>query len=398
MDGDRLAGLGDHAALFAPARLLRIGRIWALAALFAFSFHLWDETRIGMVDPAGHPFGDDTLNFWSGARLALAGHAATAYDMPAFHAFEQAAIGGAIQFYHYSYPPVMMLLTAPLALPPFLVFWMIWLGGGWLLFAACVRYWLPGQWLLYAAAAPAVMVDVISGQTGCWMATIFGFGLILLPTRPLAAGLIFSLAIFKPQLIWLAPIAFLAGEVWGALAGFIAGAAVLLAGSVWAFGFNVWADYARQAEVLRITILENGGGVWHRFISIFVLARHLGASVSVAYGVQAMVSLAMAGLVMWVWRTTRAPGEIGAPARRNAVLVLASILASPYVSDYDLVVAAFVPLWLLSERSNTGAWVAMALVLLAPLAAAPRAHGPGIAAAGLLLLPALYDTIRPSSV
>lgn len=398
MNEDTLALSRHRAALFAPDRLRRIGRMWALTAMFAVGFHLWGETRVGLVDTVGHPFGDDTLNFWAGARVALGGHPETAYDILAFHAFEQAAIGGAIQPYHYSYPPVTMLLTAPLALLTFLPFWAVWLGGGWLLFAACIRYWLPGQWLLYAAAAPAVMVDFISGQVGCWVAAIFGFALILLPTQPLAAGLVFSLAIFKPQLVWLVPLAFFAGGFWRALAGFVAGVALLLAGSVWAFGFGLWADYARQVEVLRLAILENGAGVWHRFISVFVLVRHLGASVGVAYGVQGAVSLAMAGLVMWVWRTTRASSTIGAPARRNAVLVLASIFASPYVSDYDLVVAAFVPLWLLSGRDNTGAWVAAALVVLAPMVAAPLALGTGVAAAGLLLLPALYYAVRTSSI
>lgn len=396
MDGDALAGPRGRAPLFVPDRLRRIGRIWALAAMVAVGFHLWGETRLGLVDPAGHPFGDDTLNFWAGARVALGGHAAIAYDMPAFHAYEQAAIGGAIQPYHYSYPPVMMLLTAPLALLPFLPFWAGWLGGGWLLFAACVRYWLPGGWALYAVAAPAVMIDVISGQAGCWMAAIFGFGLILLPAQPVAAGLVLSLALFKPQLIWLLPIALVGGGHWRALAGFVAGAALLLAGSVRAFGFGLWTSYAQQAVVLRGAILENGAGVWHRFVSVFVLMRHLGAGVAVAYGVQGIVSLAMAALVMWVWRTTRAPGEAWAPARRNAVLVLASIFASPYVSDYDLVVATFVPLWLLPGRDDTGLWAASSLVILAPLVAAPLALGTGVAGAGLLLLPALYYAFRLS--
>jgi hypothetical protein len=76
------------------------------------------------------------------------------------------------------------------------------------------------------------------------------------------------------------------------------------------------------------------------------------------------------------------------------VLVLASIFASPYVSDYDLVAVAFVPLWLLAGRDDTGAWVAAALVVLAPLAAAPLALGTGVPAAGLLLAPALYYAVR----
>lgn len=57
-----------------------------------------------------------TLNFRAGVQVALGDHPVTASDIRAFHAVEQTAIDGTIQPCHYSYPPVTMLLTAPLAL------------------------------------------------------------------------------------------------------------------------------------------------------------------------------------------------------------------------------------------------------------------------------------------
>src|ERR1019366_1904754 len=67
----------------------------------------------------GRPFGDDFINYWSGAFLALHGRAAEVYSFNGFHAFERGVAGAPIDFYHYSYPPVLLALTAPLAIIPY---------------------------------------------------------------------------------------------------------------------------------------------------------------------------------------------------------------------------------------------------------------------------------------
>ncbi|MDQ2805097.1 MAG: hypothetical protein M3Y41_21370, partial [Pseudomonadota bacterium] len=70
------------------------------------------------------------------------------------------------------------------------------------------------------------------------------------------------------------------------------------------------------------------------------------------------------------------------------------LLAAPYVSDYDLVMAGLVPPWLAEARrprTDDSSIVRLSSVMLvvAPLAAAPLAKLTGVAAAGALLLPAL---------
>jgi Glycosyltransferase family 87 len=379
------------ALLFEPSRLRRIGRIWLVAAFLAVAIHLLHETSVGLTDGNGHPFGDDALNFWSAARLAFQGHAAMAYDLAAFHGFQLAEVGADLQLYHDSYPPVLMLLTWPVGALPYPVFWAFWLFGGWLFFALCIRRLLPRDWGLYAAATPAIMVDFIGGQVACWIAAIFGWALHCLPRRPALAGAIFSLAIIKPQLVWLVPFALVSGRQWRALGGFIGGCVILLGATTLAFGPDIWLAYERQAKLLQQVILENGVGVWHRMISVFVLARHLGASTTVAYAMQAVVSLGAAMLVVAVWRSPRPQ------MAKNAILVLGAIFASPYVSDYDLVMTSFVPLWLLGEtvrNDQTRPRIAMVLLAFAPIAAAPIAVASGLAAGGALLLSALRYSAR----
>ena len=59
-----------------------------------------------------------------------------------------------------------------------------------------------------------------------------------------------------------------------------------------------------------------------------------GAPVIAAYAIQAILSLALAAAVMWMWRSTIS-------ARLKAAgLIIAALLSTPYSLDYDLMVLA----------------------------------------------------------
>src|SRR5258706_16321345 len=79
---------------------------------------------------------------------------------------------------------------------------------------------MPGRGaLLLALAAPAVFVNAVRGQNGTWTAALCGGGLSLLERRPLLAGGLLGLLIYKPQLGLLIPVALLAGRHWRASKG-----------------------------------------------------------------------------------------------------------------------------------------------------------------------------------
>jgi hypothetical protein len=144
---------------------------------------------------------------------------------------------------------------------------------------------------------------------------------------------------------------------------------------------------------LRRLAIENGAGVWHRTISLFVLARHLGASVPEAYAMQIAAALAAAAVVALAWS-----GNAAAPIR-YALLVLGSFLATPYLQDYDLVVGAFVVVWLVTSCEvvrdlRQPARIASALILIAPLAASVLVNTTGIALGALLLIPGFAVAAR----
>ena len=81
-------------------------------------------------------------------------------------------------------------------------------------------------------------------------------------------------------------------------------------------------------------VLEQGGTGWQKIQSIFAGVRAWGASVPLAYAVQATLLASLAASLAWLWRSDAA-FELKA-----AALAVGSLLATPYVLDYDLVVLA----------------------------------------------------------
>jgi hypothetical protein len=375
-----------------------VARSFVAAALFVYFFDLLHQTQDQLVNGAGRPFGDDWVNYWSGAFLALHGRAAQVYDLHAFHAFQEAIVGSPLDGYHYSYPPAMLLLTAPFALLPYVPGLFVWLSASWYAFYRVLARAMPGgRVLLLAVAAPAVLINAIGGQNGCWTAALLGGGLSLLERRPYLAGGLFGMMIYKPQLALLVPVALIAGRQWRAVAAAGVTAGALLAASVLWFGLEVWTEYLRNLNALRQVILEDGTGVWHRFVSVFVAARQLGASVEAAYVVQGAFALAACAAVAAVWFK-------GAPVGvRNAVLLLATCFATPYLQDYDMVFGALVVAWLWQlpaevYPSERALQIASALFLILPLVEAALAHLTHLSYGPLFMLPLFVLAVRAAFV
>lgn len=358
-----------------------------------YTYDLLRQTREQLTNGVSRPFGDDFINYWSGAYLAWHGRVAEIYDPAAFHAFQQSVVGPSLDDYHYSYPPVLLLLTALLAFIPYVPALFAWLFAGWYAFYRALRLALPGRSvLLLAMAAPAVFINAVGGQNGTWTAALFGFGLSVLERRPWLAGGLLGLLIYKPQLGLLIPVALLAGRHFRAFVASGIVASLLLVTSVIAFGWDAWADYGRNLGILRQTILEDGSGVWHRFVSVFVSARRLGAPVEIAYAVQVVTGVIACIAVARVW-FGKAPSAI-----KNAVLVLGTCFATPYLQDYDLVFGALVAAWLWQsatpDSDNAALPVCIGLILLLPLFAASLAHMTGLALGPLFIAPLFVVAVQ----
>ena len=81
-------------------------------------------------------------------------------------------------------------------------------------------------------------------------------------------------------------------------------------------------------------VLEQGGTGWEKIQSIFSAVRMWGGNVQTAYAMQIALALMLAASLARLWQSDAA-FELKA-----AALATGSLLATPYVLDYDLVVLA----------------------------------------------------------
>jgi hypothetical protein len=99
-------------------------------------------------------------------------------------------------------------------------------------------------------------------------------------------------------------------------------------------GGDVWQAFADSTTFTQTVVLEQGGTGWEKIQSVFSAARMWGAGVHTAYAVQIALALMLAASLAWLWHSNAA-FELKASA-----LATASLLATPYVLDYDLMVMA----------------------------------------------------------
>ena len=108
---------------------------------------------------------------------------------------------------------------------------------------------------------------------------------------------------------------------------------VLLAGAAaLAFGADAWWAFAASTETSRKLLLEQGNVGFEKMQSVFAAIRLWGGGITPAYLAQGAASVAAIGCVAWMWRTSK-DRELKA-----AALMIATLLASPHVLDYDLTI------------------------------------------------------------
>jgi len=187
---------------------------------------------------------------------------------------------------------------------------------------------------LIASAFPAVFINIGHGQNGFLTAALLGGALCLIGRRPWLAGVLIGLLAYKPQFGVLIPIALFASQRWSSIAAAIATVAALVALSFVTLGGDVWHAFRDSMNFTQVIVLEQGGTGWEKIQSAFSAARNWGADVRTAYAIQIALGLSLAATIAWLWRSDAA-FELKASA-----LATASLLATPYVLDYDLVVLA----------------------------------------------------------
>ena len=205
-----------------------------------------------------------------------------------------------------------------------------------------------GLAMLLVASFPAVLITLGHGQNGFLTAALFTGGLIMLERRPVVAGVLFGLLVYKPQFGLMIPLALLASGRWRSIAAAATTAAALTLVTLLAFGPEIWSAFFASSQVARSALLESGEVGWHKVQSTLAWVRMWGGSITLSYAVQAGVTLTAGCVIWWLYRS-RAPACVKA-----AGLATASIVAAFHSHDYDLMLLAPVIVLLANDGAERG--------------------------------------------
>ena len=332
-------------------RLVGYSRI--LCALYVLAAAAWIALSPDLVDPNGKPIGTDFMNVWAAGRLALSGDPASIYDYARHYEVQLQALpypdGVQAPYFGWHYPPMFLFAAAPLALLPYGIALTAWMTATLPVYLAAIRTIVPYRhWLVVAMAFPAVFVNLGHGQNGFLTMGLLGGGLLLLEAKPILAGVLFGLLSYKPQFGILIPLVLAVGWQWRAFASAAATTAAIALASALAFGLDTWRAFFASLSLTRGYVLEQGATGWEKIQSTFSAVRMMGGSIDMAYAAQGAVLILVAAATLSVWRR---PVSIGL---KGAALATASLMATPYVLDYDLIVLALPIAWLAAEGRASG--------------------------------------------
>jgi len=368
-----------------------------LLAICTLALVGWIAASDGLIDRNSKPIGTDFSNVYAAGTLIWQGRPAEAYEPARQHAAEKAVFGGReVPFYGWLYPPFFFVVAFLVASLPYAWGLAIWLAASFAAYLAAMRAIVPRpETLLIAAAFPAVFINIGHGQNGFLTAALLGGALHWLDRRPWLSGVLIGLLAYKPQFGVLIPVALLAGGRWNTIGAAAATVAALVAVSFVTLGGGVWHAFADSMTFTQTVVLEPGGIGWEKIQSAFSAMRMWGAGVRSAYAIQIALALMLAASLAWLWQST-ALFDLKASA-----LATATLLATPYVLDYDLVVLAVAIVFFVRHGMNRGfhdyeiSLLAAAWVM--PLLSRAIAGVTGIPL-GLLVLLALYVFIVQRAV
>jgi hypothetical protein len=383
-----------------------IRRQWPLFAIaLLFGLYGWalvaatGSGHDGVIGPRFNALGGDWVIFLAAARAFFTGDLAHIYQQlwitDATNSQFADWLSAPLPFPLFPYPPVFLLLVLPFAKLP--VAWSLLLSQL-VQFAAlawALRRLAPDKSYLFFLIAvllcPSASNNVLAGSNAVLVTALIVGGFALIESKPFLAGALLGVVIFKPQFFPLLPLALMALQQGRALAGMIASAAVLVLASVALFGASLWQDWINVYLHPQMVAGVNGtdwGHSWDESVSTCVAL--LGAPHWLATAAQ-MLAGGIAIVAVWWSFQTRQPGRL-------AILLCAAVLASPHVSNYDLLmpgVAALLWLRTLPGDARPLALVLPLAVWMAALYNPPRVMPLGLVTP-LLLLGLIWAFFRGS--
>ena len=311
------------------------------AALFS---HWW------IYDPGGLGIPTDFVNVWAAGRLVLEGHPALAYDWDIQKQIEVSLLGQTfVGHFAWHYPPPFLAVAALLAQFPYAVAFIGWVSLSFIPYAAVMRAIVGRPFgLLLALAIPTVFNNILVGQNGFLTAALIGGTLYLMPVRPILAGICLGLLSYKPQYGLLFPLVLIAASQWTVFfsAAIVAVAMALV--SWLAFGTDSWQAFFHWMPMFSQAFLTEGKAPWWKLQSIFALVRYFGGTEQLAWVFQWIMSATVAVVLAVMWRSRISY------SLKAAALATGTLLVTPYLFVYDMMVLAIPVAFLIRIGLRTG--------------------------------------------
>ncbi|UWU94027.1 glycosyltransferase family 87 protein [Bradyrhizobium sp. CB1015] len=331
-----------------PAILVNISFVLAIVTLAffptAYLTHIW------IFDADGRGIPTDFVNVWAAGRLALDGHPAQAWDWDIQKQVELALLKqDFVGHFAWHYPPPFLFVASFLAQFPYAIAFIGWAAFSMVPYLAVMRAIIGrNAGLVIAIGFPAAFLNILVGQNGFLTASLIGGTLYLLPARPVLAGICLGLLCYKPQYGLLFPLVLLAAAQWTVVFTAAIVTVAIAAMSWFAFGSESWQAFFHWIPMFSQAFLTEGRAPWFKMQSIFALVRYVGGTEQLGWIFQWVLTAAVAVVLVVVWRS-RLPHALKA-----AMLATATLLTTPYLFMYDLVVLGIAVAFLIRAGLDEG--------------------------------------------
>ena len=359
-------------------RLFEFGIVLAVGV---WSAYVWLMSTPGLLDRNGLLKGTDFLHFYTLGTLANQNRGTDLYDIAAQTKLAHQLVPEAPSPLSVPmYPPQVSLVFAPLARLSYGAALAAWLGVNTLLyFVCCYLVWRVcphlhgdgGTVAVLAIAYPGFFHLLLWGQTSGLALLCFTLAYLALASRRVfLAGLAVGSLVFKPPLGVAAAFVFTIAADWKLVAGALTAATTQLAIGWAHYGTGVMRDYASRIAHLQevLPMFEPRPYQMHSLRAFWAL---LLPDSRTAFWLYVASSVLVLVLALRCWRSA-APLPL-----RYGVLLLATVLVSPHLTVYDLVILTptFVLIgeWMISGTVPRAGLIPMLLMLAYLLPLVPQA-------------------------
>ena len=327
------------------APFLQLGLLWPLSLIALWPFIWWLTHLSAQHGAVTVPWRiSDFAMFYASGHAALSPEPGRVYIKHLLLAWEYRHVAGYHHVDPFVYPPPTLLLTASLGSVGYWHAYLLWTAVLTLLSGTILRLVRLPWWVIaLTILSPAGLYSIMIGQLGLLSGCCFIASLLLIDTRPVAAGCFSALTIFKPQAALLAPIAIVARRRWSAvIAGLLTLTALVLLSFI-AFGPEVWRAYLRHGLSSSGSLLglpypqpafgrHYHGGFEYDEVSVFYMLRSLRLSVDAAILGQALCAIGAILACCFIWRRDQGDYRL-----RVAITIFLGLLVTPYGFTQDMV-------------------------------------------------------------